>query len=76
MQVIKHGGKTLKERIYNLIKQIWEEEQMPNIWKSGLSYSIYKKGDKLACQLLNVSYNILTVILVKRINVHAEDILG
>jgi sorting nexin-29 len=41
-----------------------------------------KKGDKLACQnyrgiaVLNVSYKILWVMFVKRINVYAEDVLG
>jgi hypothetical protein len=33
----------LKERIYDLTKQIWEEEHMPSEWKIGLICSIYEK---------------------------------
>jgi hypothetical protein len=50
--------------------------------KLDLSVQFTKKRDKSACQnyrgiiLLNVSYRILPVILVKQIIVYAEDILG
>jgi hypothetical protein len=29
-ELIKHGGRTLKQRIYKLIILIWEKDQLPN----------------------------------------------
>ena len=31
-ELIKQGGKTLKQRIHKLMTIIWEEEQLPNQW--------------------------------------------
>jgi sorting nexin-29 len=70
------------ERIHKLIKKIWEEEQMPTQRKTGLIYPIHKKGDKMLCEnyrgitLLNVVYKILSTVLLKQINIYAEEIMG
>jgi hypothetical protein len=38
-----HAGLELKEELYKLIKQIWEEESIPRAWKMGLICPIHKK---------------------------------
>jgi len=65
-----------------LICEIWKKEKMPEKWKIGLIYPIFKKGDKLQCDnyrgitLLNVIYKVFSSVLLKRLNVYAEEILG
>jgi len=44
-ELIKYGENTLLNRIYELVRQIWEEERMPEEWKETLIVPIYKKGD-------------------------------
>ena len=34
-ELIKQGGRTLKQRIYKLILMIWDKDQLPNQWKEG-----------------------------------------
>ena len=48
-ELVKQGGRTLKQRIYKLILMIWEKEQLPNEWKEGIICPVYKKGDRLDC---------------------------
>jgi sorting nexin-29 len=61
---------------------IWDQERLPAEWKEGLICPIFKKGDKLQCNnyrgitLLNVIYKILSNIILKRLNVYAEEIVG
>jgi len=33
-------------RIYELVRQIWEEERMPEEWKETIIVPIYKKGGR------------------------------
>jgi sorting nexin-29 len=59
---------------------MWNQERMPAEWKEGLICTIFKKGDKLQCKnyrgitLLNVTYKILSNIILKRLNVYIEEI--
>ena len=72
-ELINHGGRTLNKKIYNLMKQIWEENKMPEQWKEGLICPIYKNGDRLKCTnyrpitLLNIVYKIFAILLNKRL---------
>jgi sorting nexin-29 len=72
-ELIKHGERTLKQRIYNLITTIWEKEQLPSQWNKRVICPLYKKGDRLDCMnyrpitLLNVAYKIFTIILNQRL---------
>jgi hypothetical protein len=72
-ELIKHGGKTLKQRIYKLTLMIWEKEQLLNQWKEGIICLVYKKEYRLGCTncraitLLNVPYKIFAIILNQRL---------
>lgn len=51
------------------MKQIWQEQRMPEDWKLGTIFPIHKKGDKANCAnyrsiiLLSVVHKILSEIL-------------
>jgi hypothetical protein len=80
--LIQHGGRTLKQRIYDLIIMIWEKEQQPSQWNEGIIYPLYRKGDGLDCTnykpitLLNVEYKIFAIILNQRVVDIIEAELG
>ena len=81
-ELIKQGGRTLKQRIYQLILMIWEKEQLPNQWKEGIIFPLYKKGDRLDCKnyrpitLLNVAYKLFAIILNQKLVDIIETKLG
>jgi len=33
----------MEQKIYNLIRKIWQDEQMPKDWEEGIIYPIYKR---------------------------------
>jgi hypothetical protein len=81
-ELLKYGGLEYITHLHSLISKIWEREVMPEEWKTGLICRILKKGDKLNCcnyrriTLLNVTYKIFSIILQRRTNNSAEEILG
>ncbi|KAL1447571.1 hypothetical protein WDU94_012383, partial [Cyamophila willieti] len=81
-ELIKKGGSELVFRIKYVIDDIWEQERMPNDWKTALISPIHKKSDPLDCNnyrgiaLLNIAYKILSLILLKRLIPLAESIVG
>ena len=42
-ELIKYGGRTLKYKMYRLIPNIWDKEQLPEQWREGIICPIYKK---------------------------------
>ena len=81
-ELIKQGGRTLKQRICKLILMIWEKVQLPNQRKEGIICLLYKKGDRLDCiyyrpmTLLNVAYKIFAIILNQKLVDIIETKLG
>ena len=49
-ELIKYGGNTLLNRIYELVRQIWEEESIPKEWNKTIIVPIYKKEDTDRCE--------------------------
>jgi hypothetical protein len=60
-ELIKYGGRKLWIRTYQLIKIVWESEQMPQEWSTPIIFPLHKNGNKLECSnyrgmsLLNVT---------------------
>jgi len=46
LEVIKYRGNKLLNRIYELVRQIWEEERIPEEWKETIIVPIHKRGDR------------------------------
>jgi len=72
-ELIKYGGNKLLNRMYELVRQIWEEERIPEE---------HKRGDRDRCEnyrgiaLGNASYIILLNIILGKIKPHIEKVWG
>lgn len=81
-ELLKYGGEQLHLQIYQLIKQIWSQNKMPEEWNTGIIIPIYKKGNKEECEnyraitLLNYVYKILSNQINHKLKVNAEKIIG
>lgn len=81
-EMLKNCGQEATNEICSLISKIWEEEKMPSQWNMGIIFPIYKKGDKLKCAnyrgitLLNMAYKVLSNILLKKLEIFYEEIVG
>ncbi|VEN37593.1 unnamed protein product [Callosobruchus maculatus] len=81
-EMFKYGGEALEVHMYNMIKNIWIKEELPEDWREAIICPIYKKGDKADCHnyrgiaLLNAAYKILTMYLKDKLTVEMENIVG
>ena len=81
-ELIKKGGAILEEQIHGLIVNIWNQEVLPEEWKSGIIIPVFKKGDKTICDnyrgitILNAAYKVFSSILYKRLQKYGEEIIG
>jgi hypothetical protein len=81
-EIIKYGGRTLKQRIHKLLLKIWEDEQLPSQWNEGIICPVHKNGDRLDCKnyrpitLLNVAYKIFAIILNQRLTEFVGPTIG
>ena len=72
-ELIKYGGNKLLNRVYELVRQILEEERIPEELKEKIIVPIYKKGDRDRCEnykgiaLGNAAYEILVTISLEKI---------
>jgi hypothetical protein len=79
-ELIKYIVNKLLNRIYELVRQIWEEESIPEEWKETIIVPIYKKGDRDKCEnysgiaLGNAAYKILSNITLEKITPYIEKI--
>jgi hypothetical protein len=70
-EIIKYGGDKLWDLIYELITNIWKQEEMPKKWLIALIHSIHKKNDKTNCSnyrgisLLNMTYKVMANIIAR-----------
>ena len=69
-------------RIYELVRQTWEEERIPEEWKKTIIVSIHKRGDRERCEnyrgiaLGNAAYKILSNIILGKINHILKELWG
>jgi len=47
---MKYGGNKQPNGIYELVRQIWEEERIPEEWKGTIIVPIHKRGDRDRCE--------------------------
>jgi len=82
VELIKHGGPELLQRIFGLLLQIWDQERMPEEWEIGIICPIFKKGDRRECSnyqvitLLNITYKMFTCLIYNRLVKYSELTLG
>jgi len=41
-ELLKHGDRTLKQKLHKLILIVWNKEQLPQQWNEGIICPIYK----------------------------------
>ncbi|KAL1445920.1 hypothetical protein WDU94_013975 [Cyamophila willieti] len=81
-ELIKYGGDVLVKHLQEIIKDIWDNERMPDKWNIGIICPIHKKGDKTDCanyrgvMLLDTSYKILTSIINNRVKKISNNQIG
>ena len=68
MEMFKYGGQEIKEKLYQLIKRIWQQERMPQEWKCGQIIAIHKKGEQRLCN----NYRGITLLNTWTDTVHAD----
>jgi len=68
--------------MYELVRQIWEEERIPEEWKETIIVLIHKRGDRDRCEnyrgiaLGNAAYKILSNIIMGKIKAYIEKLWG
>jgi len=81
-EFIKNGGLALKQKIHQLIMEIWKQEKIPCEWSEGILCPVYKKGDRKQCNnyggisLLNITYKIFAILLYNRLSKINEPEIG
>jgi hypothetical protein len=79
---LRQGIRTIRYEIDKLMNSIWNKEELPEEWKESIIVLVYKKGDKTDCSdyrgisLLPTMYQILSNVLLSRLNLCAEEIIG
>jgi hypothetical protein len=79
---IKAGSRIIQSEIHKFIISFWSKEDLPEEWEELVIVPIYKKGDKTDCSnyrgisLLSTTYKILSNILVSRLTLYGEEIIG
>ena len=80
--MVEYRGYKPLNRIYELVRQIGEEERIPQEWNKTIIVPIYKKGDRDRCDnyrgipLGNAAYKILANIILGKIKPYIEKITG
>jgi hypothetical protein len=49
-ELIKYRGNKLLNRMYELVRQIWDEERIPEEWKETIIVPIHKRGVRDGCE--------------------------
>jgi hypothetical protein len=81
-ELTKYGEYRLLNRIYEQVRQIWEEERIPAEWKETIIVPMHKRGDRDKCEnyrvaaLRNAAYKILSNIILEKIKPCIEKIKG
>ena len=72
VEILKADVTTTTDVLYQLFNKIWEKEEIPEEWRSGLLVKLPKKGDLTRCEnwrgitLLCITSKVLTRIMLDR----------
>jgi len=67
--------------MYELVRQIWEEERIPEEWKEIITVPIHKRGDRDRCEnyrgiaLKNAAYKILSNMTLGKIKPYIKEVI-
>ena len=67
--------------MYGLVRQIWEEDRIPEEWKETIIVPIHKRRDRDRCEnysgtaLENTPYKILSNIILGKIKPYIEKVI-
>jgi hypothetical protein len=81
-ELIQAGGEILRSQVHEIINFTWDKEKLPDSWKEFIIEAVHKKGDKIDCTnyceitLLSTSYKILFNILLSRLSLYIDRIIG
>jgi len=50
-ELVKYGGLNTLNRIYELVRHVWEEERIPEEWKEIIIVSILKKEIEMGVRI-------------------------
>lgn len=81
IELLKYMPDNVKRRFLEILNICWKTCRIPEEWKRGKIFSIFKKGNRNECQnyrgicLLNTSYKIFSKIITRRLNIISEYIL-
>ena len=79
-EMLKGGGKEICNVLCQIFSNIWENEEAPEEWKSGLIVKLPKRGDLTTCDnwrgvtLLSLTSKVFSRILLDRFSTTVEDI--
>jgi len=82
LEVIKYRGNKLLNRMYELVRQSWEEERIPEEWKETMIVPIHKRGDRdrhenyRGIALGNAACRSLSNIILEKIKPYIEKVIG
>jgi hypothetical protein len=80
IESIEEDQNKLLNRIYELVRQTWEEKSIPEKWKETIIAPIHKRGDRARCEnyrgiaLGHAAYKILLNIILGKIKPYIEKI--
>jgi hypothetical protein len=81
-ELIQAGGKMLLSAIHKFVNSVWNKEELPDQWKESIIVPVHKEGDKTGCNnylrisLLSTSYKMLSNILLSRLSLYSDEIIG
>ena len=82
LELIKYKGNKILNRIYELVRQVWEDKRIPEEWKETRVVPIHKRGDRDRCEnykgvaLGNPDDKILSNTISGKIKPYIEKIMG
>ena len=78
-EMLKAGGEETARHLCQILQNIWETEQPPKVWKTGLVIKLPKKGDLSSCgnwrgiTLLFLTSKVFCRILLNRISEAVDE---